>query len=455
MNYQSTLKKVKSGGYDYIYLYFKHKGKIIRVNTGNKFIVGGMTKELLYNSKVEGYKDLNDKTKKLKQKVDDYLRHKLVILDDINLNQRECITYIEKGSETLKNYRIIPRKQITKSKGVNDYLNEFYLFKKVELSNRPSYKDYQTFTNSLTDFQKYYKTTLTFDILNTIDFLVKYRNFLTIDRGKDYKKLGYLTRGGLNDNTIHKRISEFKTFLLWIENKDLFTFKKSVLSYSVPKYDNEIIVLNNDDIKQLLELEIENKTWKQIRDLFVFNCFVGLRISDLKTLTMKDFVYTKRIKKDKEGNEVYEINENNESIPVYEEFYTLIKENQKTGFKVEVPMIKTSLDILLKYDFNLPKFSDQHFNRELKKILEHYELFPELVVKKRRSNKVNEDKEYMKRELITSHTCRKSFITLLMMNDVPLPVIMKSSGHKKIQTLQKHYVQLTQDRTFFERIDLK
>lgn len=432
MNYQSELKKVKQGEYEYIYIYFKHKGNIIRINTKNRVVPNCMTKELLYNSKMIGQNKLNLDTKDLKLKVDEYIRFKIVEQNKHNISKEECLLFMKGGKDLVyrKWNRTYIEETTPKSKTVNDYLTEFNQFKILQLNNRPSYKDYLTLVNSLTDFQKYYGIKLTFEYLDTEEFLIRYRNFLSIDRGKDYKEDGYKTRGGLNDNTINKRFSGLKTFYLWIENRNNITFKKSTHSFSVPKYDNNIIVLDNNDIKQFLEKEIINETWIKIRDLFVCNCYMGLRISDLKTIVKSDFQV------DEDGD------------------YFLVKENQKTKFYVEIPIQPISLDILKKYDFELPKFSDQYFNRELKNILKKYELFSETIVKKRRSNKDIQDKKYLRRELITSHTCRRSYITTCISKNVPLNSLMLSTGHKKIQTLQKSYMKKVRDKESFKGIDL-
>ncbi|MGE0020922.1 MAG: tyrosine-type recombinase/integrase [Draconibacterium sp.] len=433
---QSKLILVKQGQYKYIYLYYKFKNKLIRINTGNKFVNNCMTKDFLYNSKMENQKELNYKTTNLKSKVDDYISYRLNN-GWRQITKEECLSYIESGFDSVSTFlKQNGRKNdidIDKNKplSVSDYLQRFYVFKKDELNNRLSYKDYLTFINSLEDFQKYFKIELTFEYLNTEEFLVKYRNFLSIDRGTDYKKNGYKTKGGLNDNTINKRFSSLETFFLWIENRDVYTFKKSIHSFSVPKYENENIELTNDEIQQLYDLKITNKTWSEIRDVFICNCFMGFRISDLKTLKKSNFTMNDK------------------------GYYVVKKENQKTNFKVEIPIVETPLTILQKYDFQLPKFSDQHFNRVLKNILENYDLFPEVVVKKRRSNRVNQDKEYMKRELISSHTCRKTFINLLITNNIPINIVMNSSGHKKIETIEKHYMKKTQDYDLFKTIDLK
>ena len=439
MKTQSKLVLVKQGEYEYIYIYYKFKNKLIRINTGNKNVPKGMTPELFYNSNVLDYIQLNLKTRELKRKVDNYISYR-TLYGWRQMSKDECMSYIESGFDSVSTFLQKVEREGTlgggietksyKTKTVSDLLIDFYQFKMMELNNRPSYKDYLTLVNSLTDFQKYFKIQLTFDYLNTEEFLVKYRNFLSVDRGKDYKNDGYKTRGGLNDNTINKRFSCLETFFLWVEKRDLFKFKKFVHSFSIPKYDNESIILDVEDIKKLMELVIEKPIWEKIRDVFVCNCFMGLRISDLKTLSRKDF------KIDKDGD------------------YILVKENQKTNFNVEIPIIGTPKKILDKYNFELPKFSDQYFNRELKNLLVNYKLFDETVVKKRKSNKETQNTEYLKRKLISSHTCRKTFINLLMSKNVPLNVIMKSTGHKKIQTVEKHYMKLSQDKELFKKIDL-
>ncbi len=419
MNYQSTLKQVSQGKYKYIYIYFKYQGKIIRINTGNKVVPKYMNKDLSFNKKMVNYLEINDTTTKLKQQVDKYIRFKI---DDECLNtisQNECLKYLQGGlpdSTKRTNYH--------NPQSISDLLNKFYQFKKDELNNRPSYKEYLTLVNSLTDYQKYYNVELTFESLDTLDFMIKYRNFLSLKRGKRF-----LTSGGLNDNTVNKRFSGLKTFFLWVENKEIYQFKKSVLSFKSPKYDNNIVVMEKDDLRKLIDLKIDNPNWKRIIDVFVCNCFLGLRYSDLSTLKKTDFFI------DDDGD------------------YILFKENKKTGFNVQIPVQKTSLEILKRYDFNLPKLSQPYFNREIKNIFEEYDLFSDTVIKKRRVNRTIEDFEVPRRKLISSHSCRRTFVTLGISNNVPLNSLMLSTGHRKIQTLQ-NYMKKVMDKKSFERIDL-
>lgn len=427
-NTQSKLKVFKSGDYEYIYVYFKLGRNLIRVNTKNKVIKNGMTVDLLYRASVPNYKELNKKTLRLKQDVDNYIRIELKQYKP-TVSQAKCDNFLKHDKTNKEVFfsekpYIINNNVINAEKDVNDYFQDFYDYKSNELNNRLGLKDYKSLQNAIIDYQTSINKTLILSDVNTKDFIVNFRNFLSTQHPEEY-----LTRGNLNDNTIAKRLSNYKSFCNYLEDNEIFTFKKNIFNLKSAKFDNDIVVLNKDEIKQLVELKIENKSWQKLIDVFVCNCFFGLRFSDLCTLNKDDFF------KDKDGD-------------IY-----ISKENKKTGIVVEIPVQKTSLDILLKYDFNLPKYANQYFNRELKEIIKHYELFPEMVTKKRRVLSANVDYSVMKRELISSHTCRRTFITLGISNNIPFNTLMLASGHKQLATL-KSYVKKVQNKELFKAIDL-
>lgn len=426
MNIQSQLKKMKSGKYQYIYVYFKHRGKIIRVNTGNEFVSSYMTKELMYNSKYEGSEEKNRKTKELKTKVDEYLRHKLVLMEDSNISQEECQRFIR--GEKLPNYRIIPLTKEEKKeqkKKVREHLNDFLSFKKNELLEINSYKNYNTLVNTLNDYETNKKKELTFEYMNTEEFLVDFRNFLTLKRSGDE----YKTEGGLSNNTIHKRFSNLKSFFNWLEKRKIFKFDKLIYDFKIKQFEKEIVVLSKEEIKTLYELDKFTKNEQKIIDVFVCNCGMGLRISDLKTLNKEDFTT------DSDGDVI------------------LKKENHKTGFSSEILIQSISLKVLEKYNYELPKYSEQYFNRRLKEIFIKYDLFNEPLINKKRSNKQILDEQVLKRDLISSHTCRRTFITIGLVSGVQINVLMNSTGHKEIRTLQR-YAKKMMDKESLKRMSI-
>ena len=420
MKTQSVLKVFKSGKYEYIYVYYKLGVNLIRINTGNKYIKSYMTADLFYTGRMEDYVDLNQKTKDLKWKVDRYISKKLDYFNP-KVSQKECESFIDGTWDDPKSSS--SKSYTNKNKTLLEHYEGFYEFKQKELNNKPSVKDYLSLKNAITDYQDKKGIILKCDSINSIDFLVDFREFLSL------KHEGGITRGELNDNTINKRFTCLKTFMKYIESKELFIFKRTLYDYKLQKYDNDIIALSKEDIQEILSKVIENPNWQKIIDLFVFNCFCGLRYSDLIKLKPANYI------KDEDGD------------------YYIMQENQKTEFKVQISLQQTSLNILKKYDFKLPTFCSQYFNRELKLILKHYKLFGDVVTKKRRSLKENKDFDKLRNDLISSHTCRRTFITLAVNSNVPLNNIMAASGHTKLQTVKK-YLKLSQNKKAFLAIDL-
>jgi len=150
-------------------------------------------------------------------------------------------------------------------------------------------------------------------------------------------------------------------------------------------------------------------------------------VSDLMTLDRGEF------RKDKDGDLYY------------------IKENIKTGIEVNIPITDIPLRIFQKYNFKLPKYTGQYFNRELQKVLRHYKLYEYPINHIRKVQKESQNLMVMKRDLITSHTCRKTFITLSVSRNIPLNVIMKASGHTQIKTLNC-YVEAVMDKNEFRKL---
>ena len=137
LNNQSTLKAYKSGIYEYIYIYFKLNGNVIRINTKNRVEKKGMTTDLLYNAKVEDYRNKNDKTLQLKKLVDNYIRVQLedfrpainqANLEDI-LNDKLLSYKLSLADKLdLKSEYFEPKQPIIKPKYLNEYYQEFYDF---------------------------------------------------------------------------------------------------------------------------------------------------------------------------------------------------------------------------------------------------------------------------------------------------------------------------------------
>lgn len=414
MKTASELKIQKVGDYKYLVIYFKYKGNLIRINTKQKYlgkeyhVKGGVA----FNNKVYQHHLKNIMMVELKSRVDKYIAEQLM-KPFPKINQKDCVEFINVGYKAPKDIKLLV------------YYKQFYEAKRIELQNAPSLKDYKSLENAIADFQLY-KNALFRPKDITPQLLLEFRNFLSAEHPTDK---GYKTQGNLNNNTIHKRISSFRTFCRWLEEQEIAVFKEKLYNIeTVPRYDPDTVVLSKEEIQILIDLKPTDKFEERIIDLFILNCFMGMRWSDFSTIEKGVF------QNDEEGNTSY------------------IKINEKTEETIIIPILPTAKRILEKYQYKLPKFTQQYFNRTLKNILESHNLFDTEIPKKKRQLGKIEPTNFKKRELISSHTCRRTFITLAVSANVPLNAIMLATGHTQLKTLQK-YAKKKQNFDAFKSIE--
>ena len=94
--------------------------------------------------------------------------------------------------------------------------------------------------------------------------------------------------------------------------------------------------------------------------------------------------------------------------------------------------------ILDKYNFELPQISNQKFNKYLKELFEFLEYDDVIKKTTKLGNKIIE-KESILYDRISSHTARRSFITIMKNQRVPDKVIMSFTGHKSLQVFNNYY----------------
>lgn len=315
--------------------------------------------------------------------------------------------------EEFKNGRIIDAEELQKrlAKKINSDNSVLGLFKQfikskerhyAEFGADSSLKDYNSTGNLLEDFQSFLGQEIRYNDINH-PWMEKLRLFAMAERPKG----DWLTRGKQKPNSYKKRLSILGEFLNWslqhnhIDNQRAYDVVKQH-NNSIKRNDTHIEILTLDELKQLEQVPLDAKL-EVIRDLFVLQCNLGLRFSDLIRLEKQfiiDGVYTKA--------------------------------NKKTNALVQIPLSQTALRILSKYE-NLPKFTNQHFNRELKQVFKASDLFNDIT------NVKDENGQYKQRwEVIKSHRARATFITLLLRNKVDIPSVMQMSGHAKIQTVNNY-----------------
>ena len=150
--------------------------------------------------------------------------------------------------------------------------------------------------------------------------------------------------------------------------------------------------LTEDEIGKIETAEMPNGSLTRVRDLFVFSCYSGLAFSDLM-----DF---RPDKIEKEGENMY-----------------MYGKRIKTGQEYIVLILPKAKEILEKYDYKLPKYSNQQYNHRLKDVAEA----------------AGVDKP------ISSHWSRISFGFLALNSGVRIEVVSKAMGHSTINETQRTY----------------
>jgi len=283
-----------------------------------------------------------------------------------------------------------------------------------------SLKDYVSFRNGVLDFQRYSNTEFRIKDFNR-KVLLEYKFFL-IEKRESGK--GYITKGGLKGSTIKKRYDTLRQFFKWLENSEEYNVNnykkiKSLLSgkdFSVDRITEKPkrFVLSSEQIKMIEEFEvIDGSPLSKAKDMFMIACKMGLRYSDV--------ISTKRSHIKNENNDIW----------MYK------RKAIKTSSAYEVHIPNSILPLFEKYDYNLKRLSNQKVNQYLKVILKSIKYF------NTESTEYFKDEEetipYKYNELITFHTGRRSFISILL-NEKGFSTadILSMTDHKQISTIEKY-----------------
>lgn len=178
--------------------------------------------------------------------------------------------------------------------------------------------------------------------------------------------------------------------------------------------DNEIY-LTEDEITKIYALDLKGKE-EQVRDLFVLQCWIGQRFKDTQSIN-------EGIIKDTSSGKVIEIVQ------------------EKKTHKVSIPLFPVSLEILDKYEGNLPVFTNQTALNYLKSIGEKAGITRLHNVTEDRGGEVI-TKRVKAYELIGTHTARRSFICNMLLRGYESHLIMKITGHNDVESFQK-YIKVT------------
>jgi len=230
---------------------------------------------------------------------------------------------------------------------------------------------------------------------------------------------------GLQPNTIHKNFRFILLFLNYLR-KEGFLENDFYKEFQYPRMvETNTIVLTKHEVIKLIQYVPKTYSESKVRDLFLVLIFTGLRFGDAIRITRSwlrgEFLF---------------IN------------------TQKTGEKVSIPLHPKLREVLEKYDYDLAplRISNQKFNGYVKGICQEAGILDQVEIV-RFEKGIKQYLTFPKYKLIASHTGRRTFITNSILAGIPLPVIQKITGHKKLTTLQK-YVDIADDskKAEFEKL---
>ena len=194
------------------------------------------------------------------------------------------------------------------------------------------------------------------------------------------------TRTDVSVHNYHKNLhiqtrKAFQEGLIDKDPYDLVSFPRGKCKERKP--------LSEIELKKIREAELPAKE-ERVRDLFIFAAYTGLAYCDVLEFNFKRMV---------------------EQIG---DMYYIDGSRLKTGSNFFTPSLPPAMEILEKYNYTLPKISNQKANDYL-----------HIIESRLGINKP-----------ITFHVARHSFATLALTHDIPIEKVARMLGHKDIKTTQ-------------------
>lgn len=345
-------------------------------------------------------KRLHDQLKKLES----------YLFNQLNLAQTEGLSidkqFIQESIETCFNRRSID------SNGY--FLNQVSLFikqaPKKKVRNKPTVglsentiKNWKSFESKIQRFEAFIKKGIRLED-DPLKIVESFKNWA-------YDIECY------SDNTVGKDLAFFRQIYDEAERRGLAIHPKARLieSYTASSDDHYIVTLTKEELEIIENVNLVREALKNVRQWLLIGCELGQRGGDLLKIDFNQ----KRVKSGVELIDVYQ---------------------SKTKKWVTIPLTpsaKKQLDSGFPYKISLTKFNQ--LLKELLKEAGFNEVIKgkKVVVDEKTQRKRSVIGKFSKYELITAHSCRRSFATNYY-KKMPTPIIMGITGHSKESTFLKY-----------------
>lgn len=238
---------------------------------------------------------------------------------------------------------------------------------------------------------------------STLHWLVKFKpstHFKDVDASYIYGFEQFLYKHGFQTNTVAKHMKHLKCFVnAAIDRNYIDANNYAFRRYRIRTKEAKHSFLLPEDLKKLEELTLEGKfqRLKHTLDAFLFCCYTGLRYSDFRAMSEKNFV--------RRGGNPWLV-------------YTSVKTEVDVKLPISLLFDGKAWKILQKYKNSLSGFFNIKHNSTVNK---------DLILLKRLA-KINTH--------ISFHTARHTNATLLLHKGVNITTVQKLLGHRNLSTTQ-------------------
>ena len=327
---------------------------------------------------------------------------------DTRLSKQDNIVSKQKIN---KNYESKSKTDIKKSLGFFEVFHEF------ERSNsrlhdwtESTFKKYKTLRNNLIDMRDYKRNAglKFFDF--TFDYFDEYGLQDFIDFLRDNKN--YM------NSSVTKNLSLIKVIIRWAyrrgfhNNNKFETFKPKMKTTQ-----KKVVFLTKAELDQIENADLpETKLYLyRVRDVFLFQCYSGLRYSDVANLKRCD---------------------------VHDDFFEITTVKTCDSLRIELNKhSKAILDKYKMYDFPkgkaLPVISNQRMNEYVHELCKEAKI-DEPVRQTYYKGNERIDVVRPKHELVGTHTGRRTFICNALGMGIPPQVVMKWTGHSGYKAMSPY-----------------
>ncbi|MFB6258957.1 MAG: phage integrase SAM-like domain-containing protein [Flavobacteriales bacterium] len=285
--------------------------------------------------------------------------------------------------------------------------DKFLRERKAEVKEN-TLKKYRSLRKVLAEYADKRGRKLTFDGVDQ-DFFRDFRAFLTHE-----KQL-------VNDSQ-SKYVDALKSWMRWAVDKE-YTDNTEFERFKVEKSRAEVVYLSEAEIDAIWALELHHRPeLERTRDLFIFQIYTGQRFGDVRGLRLSEVHQNGKGREwhlfQRKGNKKNAI-----QIPLPERADALIQKYEQCSEDPAKPLF--------------PKVSNQKANRGIKKICELAGITEEIQEVKY-SGKRRIERVQRKCDLVSSHTARRTFVTLSLRKGVKPESIMAITGHTSYDVMKRY-----------------